>query len=198
MIKTLTIQSKLGQVRYSTIKGEPWFAAKDVCDILGIVNSRDTLAKLLDDDEKGVATIDTPGGPQELATVNESGMYHLIFQSRKSKAKAFRRWVTSEVLPSIRKYGYYIAPETSASRRQRRLIEKQLCEQLGKYLTTEDIYNVSKRLRLEEDYVTRVMRGVIRDNDVMRLLQDRAVKNKENWEDAYAVDRMDEIVARLK
>lgn len=199
-MKQLSILShpQFGQVRQTVIGGEPLFVAKDLCEVLGLSKSRDAVARL-DDGEKGRPVIvDTPGGPQELATVNESGLYHLVFQSRKPEAKAFRRWVTSEVLPSIRKYGYYIAPETSASRRQRRLIEKQLCEQLGKYLTTEDIYNVSKRLRLEEDYVTRVMRGVIHDNDVMRLLQDRAVKNKETWEDAYAVDRMDEIVARLK
>ena len=87
----------------TTEDGEPLFAAKDVCAILGLSNPRTSLA-LLDEDEKGVHTMDTPGGKQELTTVNESGLYSLILRSRKPEAKAFRRWVTSEVLPSIRKH----------------------------------------------------------------------------------------------
>lgn len=85
----------------------PRFVAKDVCDVLAIQNHRDTLAKVLEDDEKGVDTIYTLGGPQELLTVTESGLYALIFRSRKPSAKLFRRWVTGEVLPAIRKTGGY-------------------------------------------------------------------------------------------
>ena len=86
--------------------GEPWFVAADVCAALGIANSRDAVARL-DDDEKGVATTDTLGGAQQLATVNESGLYSLILTSRKAEAKRFKKWITSEVLPSIRKTGTY-------------------------------------------------------------------------------------------
>lgn len=93
-------------VRYEMIDGEPWFVANDVCNILGIVNSRDALSRL-EDDEKGVGITDTLGGKQEMNIVNESGLYNLIFQSRKPEAKKFRKWVTSEVLPSIRKTGKY-------------------------------------------------------------------------------------------
>lgn len=89
--------------------GEPWFVAKDVCDVLEVGNSRDAVARL-DEDEKGVGTIDTPGGPQEMAVVNEPGLYALVMTSRKPEAKAFRRWVTHEVLPSIRRTGVYAAP----------------------------------------------------------------------------------------
>lgn len=194
---TILIHPQFGQVRQLMIGGEPWFVAKDVCRVLGLVNSRKSTASL-DDDEKGVTNSDTPGGTQELTVVNESGLYSLIFQSRKPEAKAFKKWVTSEVLPSIRKYGYYIAPETRESRRERRAIEKRLYDQLEKYLTSEDIYVLAKRLRVDEYHMTRVMRGQTRDNDAMRLLQDRALKNKATWEDAYSVDRMDEIVSRLK
>lgn len=94
-------------IRVEMINGEPWFIAKDVCDILGIKNSRHALI-LLDADEKGVILTDTPGGKQEMATVNESGLYSLIMNSRKPEAKAFRKWVTSEVLPAIRKDGGYM------------------------------------------------------------------------------------------
>ena len=84
----------------------PWFVAKDVCDVLTITNSRDAIANL-DEDEKGVSVVATPSGKQEMNLVTESGLYSLIFQSRKPEAKKFRKWVTSEVLPSIRKTGGY-------------------------------------------------------------------------------------------
>lgn len=100
---------KFGQVRVVEKDGEPWFVAKDVCVCLDISNSRDALTTL-DDDEKGVAIADTPGGPQEMQTVSESGFYTLVFKSRKPEAKAFRKWVTSEVIPAIRKTGKYELP----------------------------------------------------------------------------------------
>lgn len=80
--------------------------AKDVCDVLGLENSRDTLVRL-DADEKGVGSIDTPGGRQQMLTVNESGLYSLILSSKKPEAKPFKRWITHEVLPSISKTGSY-------------------------------------------------------------------------------------------
>ena len=88
--------------------GEPWFVLKDVCNILNINNASDVYNRL-DDDEKGVAQIDTLGGRQKMSTVNESGLYHVILRSDKPEAAPFRKWVTSEVLPSIRKNGGYIA-----------------------------------------------------------------------------------------
>jgi len=91
-------------------EGEFWFVAKDVCQILGIENHNDTVAKVLEDDEKGVDKIDTLGGPQEMLVVSESGLYTLIIRSNKEAAKPFRRWVTHEVLPAIRKTGRYVAP----------------------------------------------------------------------------------------
>lgn len=94
-------------VRTVAVDGEPWFVARDVCAALGIQNSADTLAKVLDDDEKGVASVYTPGGDQRMATVNEPGLYSLILRSRKPEAKQFKRWITHEVLPSIRKTGSY-------------------------------------------------------------------------------------------
>lgn len=94
------------QVRTVTRDGEPWFVAADVCAVLAIRNNRDALASL-DEDEKGVATTDTPGGAQQVSIVNEPGLYSLILRSRKPEAKAFKRWVTHEVLPAIRRTGSY-------------------------------------------------------------------------------------------
>ena len=93
-------------VRVVTVDGEPWFVAADVCAALTIGNNRDALTRL-DDDEKGVGSIYTPGGSQEMAIINEFGLYSLILGSRKPEARRFKRWVTHEVLPSIRKTGSY-------------------------------------------------------------------------------------------
>lgn len=92
----------------------PWFVAKDVCSALGIGGPHVSEAvEVLEDDEKGNGIVVTLGGPQELLTVNESGLYALIFRSRKPQARIFRRWVTNEVLPAIRKTGSYsVAPST--------------------------------------------------------------------------------------
>jgi prophage antirepressor-like protein len=94
------------KVRTVMRDGEPWFAAKDVCEILELGNSRMALERL-DDDEKGVSSIDTLGGTQEMQIVNEPGLYSLVLGSRKPEAKAFKRWITHEVIPSVRKHGIY-------------------------------------------------------------------------------------------
>lgn len=86
--------------------GEPWFVLADVCSVLEL-GSPHKAAERLDDDEKGRNTIPTPGGPQEMAIINESGLYSLILTSRKFAAKRFKKWVTAEVLPTIRKTGGY-------------------------------------------------------------------------------------------
>ena len=96
-------------VRIIERDGDPWFVAKDVCDILEICNSRRSTS-LLDEDERGVHTVNTPSGKQEMTVVSEAGLYSLILKSRKPEAKAFRRWVTHEVIPAIRKTGAYVVP----------------------------------------------------------------------------------------
>ncbi|PEM58649.1 BRO family protein [Bacillus toyonensis] len=101
---------EFGQVR-TMVQGEDvWFVAKDVCDVLEIKNHRTSIS-ILDEDEKGVHSMDTLGGIQQLQTINESGLYSLVLRSRKPQAKAFKKWVTSEVLPSIRKHGAYMTDQ---------------------------------------------------------------------------------------
>ena len=105
--------AQFGNIRVSADeKGELWFVAADVCRVLDIKNSRDAVADL-DDDEKGVVNTDTLGGKQEMNIINESGLYSLILRSRKPEAKAFRKWITSEVIPSIRKTGSYSISKTN-------------------------------------------------------------------------------------
>ncbi len=99
---------QFGQVRAARGKnGEPVFVAKDICAILDLGNPRSSIA-LLDDDEKGVHSVDTPGGKQQMTTVTEPGFYKLVMRSRKPEAKAFQRWVTHEVLPALRRDGGYM------------------------------------------------------------------------------------------
>lgn len=95
-----------GAVRVVLRDDAPWFVAADVCAALSIENNRDAMSRL-DDDEKGVGSIDTPGGSQVMTIVSESGLYSLVLGSRKPEAKPFKKWVTSEVLPAIRKSGRY-------------------------------------------------------------------------------------------
>lgn len=102
------------KVRTVDMDGEAWFVLKDVCAVLGISNNR-MAADRLDDDEKGVSLIDTLGGKQEMVIVNESGLYHIILRSDKPEAAPFRRWVTNDVLPTIRKTGSYNAPQLTRS-----------------------------------------------------------------------------------
>ncbi len=103
--------AEFGDVRAVEINGEPWLVGKDVAVALGYSNSRKALADHVDEEDKGVTKRDTPGGAQEMTVINESGLYSLVLSSKLPTAKKFKRWVTSEVLPSIRKHGAYAFDE---------------------------------------------------------------------------------------
>lgn len=102
-----------GQVRSVLRDGDPWFVAADVCRALELDKTWNALQRL-DDDEKGTTSISTLGGQQEMSIVNEPGLYSLVLGSRKPEAKAFKRWITHEVIPSIRQTGQYQAKPKSA------------------------------------------------------------------------------------
>nr|DAO21595.1 MAG TPA: repressor domain protein [Caudoviricetes sp.] len=103
--------SEFGQVRTVTIDGEPWLVGKDIATALGYTNTRKALNDHVDDEDKGVTKCDTLGGAQEMTIINESGLYSLVLSSKLPTAKKFKHWVTSEVLPAIRKHGGYLTPE---------------------------------------------------------------------------------------
>lgn len=131
------------QVRTVNVNGEPWFMANDVCDILEIDSSQ---TRRLDDDEKGLRSIQTPGGKQELLAVNEPGLYSLILGSRKPEAKPFKRWVTHEVLPTLRKTGSYTMDKDPVSTVDPVVIE------LSKRLTLSEIVTLFEtRLAMEDN-----------------------------------------------
>lgn len=101
---------RFGNVRVTMIDNEPWFVAADVCKALELGNPSMTVDRL-DDDEKGISTIDTLGGKQRMAIINEPGLYSLVITSRKPEAKVFKRWITHDVIPTIRKTGGYVNNE---------------------------------------------------------------------------------------
>ena len=100
------------KIRTVMIDDEPYFVGKDVANALGYSNTRDALYKHVDSEDKGVAKCDTPSGTQEMTVINESGVYSLVFGSKLPSAKKFKRWVTSEVLPTLRRTGSYRLPQT--------------------------------------------------------------------------------------
>lgn len=98
---------EFGQVRTVMIDGEPWFVGKDVAVALGYEKPTDTVRKHVDEEDRGISKMETPSGTQETTIINESGLYALILRSKLESAKKFKRWVTAEVLPAIRKTGTY-------------------------------------------------------------------------------------------
>lgn len=131
-------------IRTLAINNEPWFIAKDLCDVINISNYRDAIERL-DDDEKGVALTDTLGGKQEMNIVSESGMYTLILRCRDAVKKGsvphrFRKWVTAEVLPEIRKTGAYQSKTTVDDRTGLRNAVNMLVSKKG--LIYSEAYNL--------------------------------------------------------
>ena len=104
--------AEFGSVRTLTIDEKPYFVGKDVAEILGYVETAKAIREHVDEDDKGVSVLDTPGGKQKMTIINESGLYSLVLASKLPGAKKFKRWVTAEVLPSIRKHGAYMTDST--------------------------------------------------------------------------------------
>lgn len=103
---------QFGEIRTVSIDNEPWFVGKDVAVALGYSDAAQAMRKRVDPEDKGVVETTTPGGKQNMTIINESGLYSLVLSSKLPSAKQFKRWVTSEVLPSIRKHGAYMTPVT--------------------------------------------------------------------------------------
>lgn len=187
---------QFGEIRSVIIKGEPMFVVKDLCEVLGIVNSRDAASRL-DDDERGMSIVPTSSGAQEMNIVNESGLYNLIFQSRKPEAKQFRKWVTSEVLPAIRRQGFYIHPSAVLSNKDVKRLQRLMLENVGKFIIKEDVRKCCHKFGFSDSYVAAVICGNITNNLVMNDLQERALINQEKWCNAYSAQRMSEVLEKL-
>lgn len=116
---------EFGRVRTTVIDGEPWFVGKDVCDALEIRNSRDAMIRLDDDEKNTVALTDGIQGNPNKTVINEPGLYSLVLSSRKPEAKAFKRWITHDVIPAIRKNGGYSVPQSPEEQMAQGLLAAQ-------------------------------------------------------------------------
>lgn len=130
---------RFGQVRIVPVEGELMFVAKDVCDCLEITKHRDAISRL-DSDERGSVKLDTPGGKQDIAAINEYGLYNLVLSSRKPEAKEFKRWITHDVIPAIRKTGSYSM-----------LIPQTLPEALRAYADEVESHNATKAIVAQQE-----------------------------------------------
>ena len=135
-----------GDIRTMLIDGEPWFVGKDVATALGYSNPQKAVRDHVSEEDRGVNEMDTPSGKQNLVLINESGLYALIFGSKLESAQRFKRWVTSEVLPAIRKTGGYNAPVPMTVPEQIQLLA------MGSVELTQRVDRLDQKLdRLEAD-----------------------------------------------
>lgn len=116
---------EFGQVRTVVIDDAPWFVGKDVAEALAYKETAKAIREHVDDDDKGVSVLDTPGGKQKMIVINESGLYGLVLSSKLPTAKKFKHWVTSEVLPTIRKTGGYHTPQSPEEQMAQGLLAAQ-------------------------------------------------------------------------
>lgn len=202
---------EFGEIRTVTIDNEPWFVGKDVATALGYSNSRDAILKHVHEDDKGVAKCDTPSGKQEMTVINESGLYALIFGSKLDSAKRFKHWVTSEVLPSIRKTGSYqrlMSPEEmmrvqlgmidnigdrvsklentmNIDYGQQRVLEREVAKVVIDALGGKDsnaYHEIGKKVFAECNHDVKDFFNVNSRNNIPRMKFDKAVEYIRNWE----------------
>ncbi|ENP0422075.1 antirepressor protein ant [Edwardsiella piscicida] len=195
------------EIRVLSKDGEPWFVAKDVCDVLKIANSRDGIARL-DDDEKGVALTDTLGGNQEVAIVSESGMYTLVLRCRDAikpgtVPHTFRKWVTSEVLPTIRKAGEYQASkprQTTATQLTplRQTVERLITTGLGRIYP--DIWKLVHH-RFEVEHINQLTKSQVTEAiEYLDALEGEYIskhQSEERWCNAKELDFKLEMIDRI-
>lgn len=184
---------QFGQVRALEHNGEPWFVGKDVCDIFGDANYRRSLARL-DEEDKGVSQMTTPGGKQNMTIINESGLYALLFamqpqkakgvsqndnliESRVIKLKKFKRWVTSEVLPAIRKHGGYL----TAEKIEEALLNPDTVIQLATKLKEEREKKEKLQAKLNEDKpYTHFAKAIANSSDSITVGEFAKIANNNN------------------
>lgn len=138
---------QFGEIRTVEINGEPWFVGKDIAERLGYSNPQQAVRVHVDEEDKGVNEFSTPGGKQQIPIINESGLYSLVLSSKLPTAKQFKRWITSDVIPTIRKHGAYITPETI----EKVLLNPDTIINLASQLKSEREKRIALEGRVEED-----------------------------------------------
>lgn len=202
---------EFGEIRTVTIDSEPWFVGKDVATALGYTNPQKAVRDHVLEEDRGMNEMDTPSGRQNLVVINESGLYALIFGSKLESAKRFKRWVTSEVLPSIRKTGSYqrlMSPEEmmrvqlgmidnigdrvsklentmNIDYGQQRVLEREVAKVVIDALGGKDsnaYHEIGKKVFAECNHDVKDFFNVNSRNNIPRLKFDKAVEYIRNWE----------------
>lgn len=184
-MKEFTFNPTNQPIRVEIRDNAPWFVAKDICDALSLTNITETLSRL-DDDEKLTSVVLNSGQGRQMWLVSESGLYNLIFQSRKPEAKAFRKWVTSEVLPSIRRTGRYemSSPAPKALRSPRVKPRDRSAEmgefflELRRWVRRSDVDETAELCGVRRKSVMDVLGGLKPGADVLELLVAYAKDNR--------------------
>lgn len=169
---------EFGDIRTVMIDGEPWFVGKDIAVALGYESPRSVVPKKVDAEDRGVAEMETPSGKQEMTIINESGLYALIFGSKLESAKKFKHWVTSEVLPTLRKTGSYEMTKKHKQSTPKRpalssvnMMVKNVMSTLEK-AKVEPIFVAAEVKRLYTDLGYEVKAPLVTDNETMPKLYD--------------------------
>lgn len=137
---------EFGEIRTIEKDGEPWFVGKDVAEVLGYSNTADAVQKHVDDDDKLTSQIAIAGQNRNIIIINESGLYSLVLSSKLPGAKQFKRWITSEVIPSIRKHGGYLTPD----KLEEVLLKPDTLIQLAQNLKAEQEKRMALEVKMEE------------------------------------------------
>lgn len=201
---------EFGEIRTVNINGEPWLAGKDVAVALGYMNPQKAIRDHVLEEDRGVNEMDTPSGRQKLVIINESGLYALIFGSKLDSAKRFKHWVTSEVLPTIRKTGGYQKPLTQQEMMRIQLgmiddhesrienLENNMTIDYGQQMVLQDAVNktvvecldgkdseayreISKKVFAECNRDLKHRFQVNARNNVQKLRFEEAVEYAKNW-----------------
>lgn len=167
---------EFGAIRIIEKDGEPWFVGKDVATALGYKEATKAAREKVDDEDKGVSKIDTPSGIQEMTIINESGLYSLVLSSKLPTAKKFKRWVTNEVIPSIRKHGAYMTPETL----EKVLLSPDTLMQLAQNLKDEQEKRKALEAQIESQKPAALFTGAVETSKTSILIGELAKMLKQN------------------
>lgn len=167
---------EFGAIRTIEKDGEPWFVGKDVATALGYEKPTDAVRKHTDMEDRGISKMETPSGIQEMTIINESGLYSLVLSSKLPTAKKFKRWVTNEVIPSIRKHGAYMTPETL----EKVLLSPDTLMQLAQNLKDEQEKRKALEAQIESQKPAVLFTGAVETSKTSILIGELAKMLKQN------------------
>ena len=200
--------AQFGDIRALSIDGEPWFVGKDVALALGYEKPTDAVRKHVDAEDRGISKMETPSGKQDMTIINESGLYSLVLSSKLPSAKAFKRWITHDVIPTIRKTGGYVSdtsafvnayfPEMTEAQKavigsmldESRRMGQQLKEQAPKVLFADAVTASSTSILIGELAKLIKQNGVeIGQNRLFKWLRENGFLMRDNMPTQYAMER---------